>query len=405
MEKETNLTVERKHSGAAASEVLDLRTPLAGRRSAPSIDGIFRSRTQIVPTAKTAPVITEAITKSDIDAASEPPSRGVNHTKARKLQPGRTKAINVHHTVPTTAPIVVNRQPAQHIHHHATQHSQTLKREAVKRPAPSLHNRLKPQGALAHTTPSVIALKNHADAIDGDRLARAQLTQRHPAVAHHAQPQSSVVPIFAPLQVATAPGNPGNEPPVTPPPQQGNEPEEGDIFTKALATANHFVDVRTHRAQFKKKKQTHIATMLAGSLALIIIASFVAYQNSPALQLQVASMQSGIAASLPNFKAAGFQYNGVRANNNSVTVGFKNSSGNYQLTQTSTNFSDADMIQSIGSTTASGNPAYSVILAGNTVVYRFSNINATWVANGKWYTVTGNSALSDNQVKALVHEV
>ena len=58
--------------------------------------------------------------------------------------------------------------------------------------------------------------------------------------------------------------------------------------------------------------------------------------------------------------------------------------------------------RTIGSTNASGTPAYQVVLAGNTVVYRFNNTSATWVSGGNWYTLSGSSAISDGQVKAIV---
>jgi hypothetical protein len=105
---------------------------------------------------------------------------------------------------------------------------------------------------------------------------------------------------------------------------------------------------------------------------------------------------------MPNFAAAGFTYSDVHAGDNRLTFGLKGQGGAYQLTQASTNLNDADMIQAIGSTNASGTPAYQVVLAGNTVVYRFNNTSATWVSDGNWYTLSGNSALSDSQVKAVV---
>jgi hypothetical protein len=194
--------------------------------------------------------------------------------------------------------------------------------------------------------------------------------------------------------------------PVTPAPQPDNKPERPvDIFEHALANADHYVDVRSHRAHYQKKARAHVASMLAGSLALIVIATVIAYQNSPVMQLRFASVEAGISTHMPNFAAAGFSYDGVRAGDSKLTFGFRGNAGTYQLTQTNTDLSDADMIQTIGSTDASGAPIYQVVMAGNTMVYRFNNTNATWVSNGKWYTVSGSNALSDQQVKAIVQHV
>ena len=145
--------------------------------------------------------------------------------------------------------------------------------------------------------------------------------------------------------------------------------------------------------------------MTAGTLALLVIVGFGIYQNTPGLQFRVASIQAGISTNMPNFRAAGFAYNGVHAGNDQLYIGFRNISGNYELTQTNTNMSGSDMIASISATSASGNPDYRTLQAHNVTVYRFSNTSATWVANGKWYTVSGTSALSDSQVKSLVSNV
>jgi hypothetical protein len=109
---------------------------------------------------------------------------------------------------------------------------------------------------------------------------------------------------------------------------------------------------------------------------------------------------------MPNFAAAGFSFDGIRAGNGKLTYGIKNNTGSdYQLTQANTNLSDYDMIQSISATDATGTPVYTVVKAGTVNVYRFSNTNATWVTNGKWYTVTGTSVLTDTQVKSLVQHI
>jgi len=208
------------------------------------------------------------------------------------------------------------------------------------------------------------------------------------------------IPAAAPSPV---PGN--GDIPAAPAPQPTNKPTPTDIFEHALVNANNFVDLHAHKAHYKKKVHTHVASMALGSLALIIIAAFVAYVNNPALQLKVASLHAGVSARMPNFAAAGFSYNGVRAGDGKLTMGFKGQGGDYQLTQTDTNLSDSDMIQNVGATDASGMPTYSAVKAGDVTVYRLSNTNATWVSGGKWYTVTGTGVLTNDQVKSLVQHI
>lgn len=399
-------------------------------RGTRTIDGFFRARTSTKPRMADAPVVKDSIAFLAAQRQNAPGSapeirdvmrpahkprkpsaaRGVNHTRAHTPQAAKGRNITISHATVKGQKLDVRRGEPNHVRHHAAQRSRTLRRDAVPTPEQTTHNLLKPQSALQRETPSLIAAKHSAAAIDTDRLVRAQSTPKNSLVAHHgAAGAPGLSPTFAPVAVQPIPSpqpgipgptNPGNngEPVLSPKPS--NKP--ADLYEHALANASGFVDLHAHKAAYRHKARLHIANMLAGSLVLIAVAGVVAWQNSPALQLKVASLRAGVGTHMPNFAAAGFSYNGVRAGNNRLTFGLKQQQNTYQLTQSNTNMNDVDMIQAIGSTRASGTPAYQVVLAGNTVVYRFDNTTATWVSNGKWYTLSGSDALSDSQVKAVV---
>lgn len=296
-------------------------------------------------------------------------------------------------------------QVASHAKAHRPQSATTLMRSGVKRPAPSLKQQTTVQSSLQHKVPSLIATKRSAYSIDEQRLQRAQSTQRSPHIARHNSAASMHIPVtFAPLHVQPVPVKPEQaKDPTAPAPVPTNKPV--DMFEHAIANAGHFIDVKAHRAHFRKQTRRHLASVAAGTLALLVIAGFAVYQNSPGLQLKVASLQAGFSTNMPNFAAAGFAYSGVKAGDGKLTVGFSNDRGRYQLTQQATNWSGDDMIQNVSSTDASGSPDYTTMQVGNVSVYRFNNDDATWVANGKWYTVNGTGALSDTQIKNLVQNV
>lgn len=293
----------------------------------------------------------------------------------------------------------VSVRSVSHAPAHKPQPSITLMRQAVKPPKASFKSHTRVAASLMHKTPSLIATKRSAYSLDEQRLERAKQTSRSPQVSRHASTHHVAVQ-FAPLAVKPAPAKPE---PTDPQPRSATNPV--DIFEHALANASHYVDVRVHRAHFKKKRRTHLVSLTAGGLAMIVIAGFAAYQNSPSLQLKVASMESGVSAHMPNFKAAGFAYNGAKAGDGKLTVGFKGKQGSYELTQQTTNLSSDDMLQTIAATDASGYPTYATVKAGDTTVYRFSNTDATWVSSGKWYSVSGTSALTDSQVTTLVNNL
>ena len=384
----------------------------AARLSAQNIDGFFRARSTTLSPIKAAP--TPPNTDRIAVLGGAPPlrpttkhaGRGTNHARAHTPQPAKTQTIRVQSSATHSQKVNVQRTPvsANHTKAHTTQTSQTLMRSAVKRPEPSFRTQAGTKGSLQHSVPSLIVSKKSVLSLDEQRLVRAKTTLRSPFISHHATAKGSLAPALAPLAVVPQPVKPQEQVPAnSPAPMPTNKPT--DIFEHALANASHYVDLHAHHKAYRRKVKTHVASMLAGSMVLIAIASFVAYQNSPALQVRVASIRSGVSAHLPDLAALGYSYSGVSAQNGKLTVGLSKGSASYKVTQQATNLSSDDMIQDVGATDASGTPDYTAISAGPTTIYRFGNTTATWVQNGKWYTVSGTGALTDAQLQKLVKNI
>jgi len=375
-------------------------------RPAQNIDGFFRARKSNLATALSPP-ITDArrVVTSPANKPVAAAKRAVNHAKAHVPQPAKTSAIRVHSSTAQSQKLTVRRTPAavNHAKAHSVQHSHTLMRTAVKRPQPSLRKQVGTVGSLQHAVPSLVVPKKSVLSLDEQRLVRARTVSRSPQIAHLSTPKPGVTPTVTPVPVAPQPVRPQEEGPGAPPPHKNPSPT--DIFEHALANASHYVDIHAHHRAYRKKVKTHVASMLAGSMVLIAIASFVAYQNSPALQFRVASIRAGVSAHAPNFAALGYTYNGVKAQNGKLVVGLKHGNTAYTVTQQATNLSNDDMIQTVGATDATGTPDYTPVSAGATTVYRFGNNVATWVLNGKWYTVTATGALDNSQLQKLVQNI
>ncbi|HUB93536.1 MAG TPA: hypothetical protein VMB52_03460 [Verrucomicrobiae bacterium] len=434
MENTATIEVNGKYYDAVTGVLLDQHKP----SSAPplsshgrNIDGFFRARTVTPPRAtisrhtendtiiNSAPEIRDVVAmKPKLKRRRPSADRAVNHTRAHTPQTAKARAIEVSHAVSKSHTLDVRRGQPNHIHHRAQQRTQTLRRDSVPVPKLSTHNLLKPQGELQRKASGLINLKKSAVNVDTDRLARAQTITTSPLVTHHANTgrggvsptfvsvtvQPTPAPYSTTTSVQTQPSRPGSvsqKPTRTP----KLETDPLDIFEHALANANNFVDVREHRAHYRHKAHIHIASMAMGTLALLIIAGFVTFQNTPSLQLKLASLKAGVSASVPDLTTTGLVYNGVRAGDGRLTLGLKGLGGVFQLTQEDTDLSDTDMIGIIGSTDASGAPMYTALQAGTVTVYRFNNTGATWVNGGKWYTLSGTAALSDSQVKDLVQHI
>ncbi len=376
---------------------LSTAIPTSGSSAAKNIDGFFRTRR-----STTVRLVKPNATTVIAPAAPQPmprkqPGRDVNHATLHTPQTATTATppkVARHHT-----PVTAN-----HLKHHATQDATTLMRKSVKRPSPSFHKLAHTKGALRHTVPSLIVPKQSALSVDEARLMRAQHATHSPQVRHNGDVPKAIEITLVPLAVQPVPDKPEAQTPTTPPaPKQDNKP--ADIFEHALANANHFVDIQADKLHFKKTVRRHVLSMAAGTLALVIIAGFAAYQNTPGLQFKIASVQAGVATDLPNFKAAGFAYQGVKATDGKLIVGFSNASGSFHMTQQSTNMSSSDVIHTIGATDASGRPVYKTVQAKATTIYRFSNTEATWVQNGTWYSLSGTGSLTDQQVAKLAQNI
>jgi len=414
MKSKTTIEVNGKQYDATTGAVIGVAAaPVA--HSGHNIDGFFRSR-HSTPKAKESDVV-----QVRVAPAAKPEhqaKRSVNHAKAHTPATAHRAQVQqpAEPTEPAQQQAVTHHQhgrvAASHAKRHATQSSRTLMRRSVHRPQPSFHKQAGTVASLQHNVPHLIVPKSSVVGIDVDRMVRAKEVHRSANISHHGK-SSLVTPVVAPLAVAPTPGvKPGEgEPPAVPAPKPTNAPvgdpsdPKKDIFEQALMEASHFVDLQAHKLHFKKQARRHVISMASGTLALIVIAGFAVYQNTPGLQFKVASVQAGVSTHMPNFKAAGFAYEGAKARDGKLTVGFSKGGSTYQLTQTTTNLTGDEMIDAVGGTTASGHPAYKTIEAGGTTIYRFDNTNATWVADGTWYTVSGNAALSDNQVESLVKNV
>ncbi len=406
MQSKTTIELNGKRYDAVTGAILgDAKS--APVRAGKNIDGFFRART--MPSQTTSAVQSKSATVA-APAAPQPAkkpgrARSFNHAKAHAPMPAKTVPARKEQSTAISVARPNGPRPkgadVNHAKAHPVQNSITLMRKAVHRPQPSLHKQLRPAGALQHATPSLIVPKQSVATVDEARLARAQTTPRSTQVTRHGEPIAAAIqPSIVPLAVQPVPVKPeGEVPPTSPPPQPNNKPTT-DIFEHALANASHFVDMKAHTRDYKKHVRRHVGSMLAGTLALVVMAGLAAYQNTPGLQFKVASVQAGVSSNMPNLKASGFAFTGVKAQNDKLTVGFSGASGDYQLIQQRTNLSSNDIIKDVGATDASGAPNYRAVQVGNTTVYRLSNTNATWVSNGTWYTVTGGN-LTDSQLESL----
>lgn len=300
----------------------------------------------------------------------------------------------------TTSLAAPRHTAANHTRRHAAQSSQTLMRRAVKKPAVS------PHFAVIHpvqrSAMHAIEVKRGIRKIDDARHERARSIAQSPHVSRYSQAPGVTVS-YASIPVQPEPKQLEKEAPSAPPPLQAHPAT--DMFEKAIEHATHYVDIAAERMQFNRKKRLHAVHMTAGLTALAVVAGFAFFLNSPAAQIRLSGLKSGINRSTPDLKATGFRYAGVQTKDDTRVLGLADTAGNYQLRQTPTNWSGSAMIKSVSATAASGARNYQEIRFAGYTVYRLSNGTYTWVKNGIWYQFSptdGHKAIPLDKLSALI---
>ena len=334
-----------------------------------------------------------AATGKKINDIIAPVSRVKQMPTSKQSVSAKTQPTNVK-AVPKKTRVV-----ASHSKHRSPQPSQTLMRRAVKKPAAGLKKQLHVQQPMSQNRES-ISVKHAVNRVDETKLRRAQQTQTHSQVNRFHAP--AAVPVtLAPVPVKEAPRTTSSiKQPSTTPPVPARAP--ADMFEKAIANATHYVDIAERKAHFKKHARRHAFTMIAGILFLVRLGAFTTDRNTRSLQIKVAGVVAGVSTQAPDFKAAGFVYDGVAAHGTKLIYGFRNSLTRYQLVEQTTNWSGQEMIDQVSSVAANGTPNYTTLDVGNVTVYKFSSRHATWINHGTWYQVHGDQPLSDAQLAALV---
>lgn len=295
----------------------------------------------------------------------------------------------------------IGRVDAPSVVHHKPQHSTTLMRKSVTKPAVSLKRMMK-------VTPATTALmqkpqfnilpKQSVSMVDEHRLKHAQQVARSNNISRFGviAPQRHVVrrPIEHSMTLRPTAGPVGPSRPAQP---------SNDIFERALAAANSHQQphVNTHRKAGKKSHKVRtFASVVASSVAILLIVGFVAYLNEATLQMHLASSRAGISATLPKWRPQGFSVGSFAYAPSTVTVNFKSTdqARAFSLTQTASNWDSSALLSDY---VLPHTDSYTTVESEGNTIYTFGNNDATWVSGGLWYQLNTNGNLSTSQIVDL----
>ena len=178
------------------------------------------------------------------------------------------------------------------------------------------------------------------------------------------------------------------------------------MIESALATAQAHeqqpVAVHTAKRRHRLARRLGISaraiaistTVLAG----VLLGGFFAIQNVPNLSMRVAATQAGFDATLPGYRPSGYSFKGpINYSPGQVIVTYKSNTDdkNFELTQRASNWNSEALLANF---VLENKQPYQAYEDRGRTLFIYGKSNATWVDNGIWYQIEGNSQLSTDQL-------
>lgn len=306
--------------------------------------------------------------------------------------------------VPVAAPMSTQLKPAVRtrapLHakqaHHVTKKSATLRRDVLKKPSQ------KPQIGSARRKPTP------------GHVARSEAIQRfapHPQplktvkAAGSVTPRLDITPVKHSSKSVTTPAIVAQKQSlVSKPTATTMKPELSSRALKEQLISERLAKVDTQSAQTPKQrkrlfaKQPRLASLLAASLAVMILGGYLTYLNMPGLSVRVAAAQADVAASFPDYNPDGYRFNGpVAYAPGQVAIQFKANGGTsgYTITEQKSTWDSQAVYDNIVAKAA--DDSYVTNSQQGLTIYTFKG-DAAWVNKGILYTIHGDAPLSNEQL-------
>ncbi len=315
----------------------------------------------------------------------------VKASSSSGLQPIKTKkAAEAAAKAKTASAKRAKAKPAKR----TVQKSKTLHRKVVKKPA-----------ADEAKTPKVSKASSYHP---NERLERAKSTEKHPAVSRHHSVKTKVEPKVVPIKPKHHAAHAAPAPVQSPSAYKPKAPKASapSVMEKQVekATAHN-----SHtRETTPKKGLLHKLATPAGLLPVFVttmaIAGFLVYQNIPSISMRVAANRAGFNARLPE-SPIGFGVDGpVVVDGGRVSVRFRSNTDtrNATLHQQPSNL-DTDSLR-LGFL-EQNDIEYQTYSRNGSTIFIYGDSQATWLNQGVWFTLEGESRLSPAQILDLASSI
>jgi hypothetical protein len=161
------------------------------------------------------------------------------------------------------------------------------------------------------------------------------------------------------------------------------------------------------RKSFAKRLGVSSRSMAMSSavLAVVLLAGFFAMHNVPNFAMRVAATRAGFDAELPGYRPAGFSFKGpINYSAGKVTVSFKSNSDTraYDVTQQSSKWNSDALLSNY---VLAEKKQYQTYQDRGRTLYIYDGSSATWVDNGIWYQIEGESQMTADQLVRIAASI
>ena len=289
----------------------------------------------------------------------------------------------------------ITRSPAKHAVKRQTQPGQTLMRRGLNKPTSSLKRTTKltvANNSKGTVTIANIAIKQSAAVIDQKKTLHAQKILKSELITRFADLNTKASKALAGGRGVNLSAKASRAVVASAHDKSGLAKQPSmDIFERALAHA------KSHEQKSPTKTKQRKLNVLASSLAVLVLAGFVGFQNLPTMKLQYASSRAGFKAEMPGYRPAGFSVGKLSYQAGAVNLNFHSNSDSraFAISQKLSAWDSQALRDNY--VTSSGQKYRTVDAAGRTI-YLYGNNNATWVNGGVWYQVQSAGSLSERQL-------
>lgn len=311
------------------------------------------------------------------------------HNKQPKVVDGFTKR--------KTPNIVANKSSRK------PEKSKTLMRSAVTRPAaPNITKQKK-------TSPRSKTIVNPSAHVNPVRELRASQTKKSKLISKFGDVRSKVK--FAPVAVAQPPEFDNSSQNHSASPQQSTVHNQPNRFSNALESANSHNQPKAKRQNKRAKLARKLRVspkLLNVSMVLavgVLIGGYVAFNNVPNLAMQIAATRSGVDASMPEYQPSGFAVKGpieYKPGQISITFNSNSDQRSYTVNQSKSEWNSESLLENH---VAINNRSYQTFQDKGKTIYLYDGDNASWVDEGIWYEIDGNSALNSDQIIRIANSL